>query len=356
MHRKIQKPYREMLLTQLSRAAIEDDYSEAQIKILDQAALLLWRFDKRTFPLAAADIVTKLNQDIKIWLPPHITLGLEGFLKTQGRATYLAYDLAAEMDGNPLTRRDMVFSQLASELALIDKNVHTFRDVLNSYRPPTIIPVENDLPKILTETLYSKFTSTFYEENAIACPSCGYPLEPNNFELRCPATPCYKMQFSSLPPYLPANRAAKSRRPEQLSPQQNLKINHEFWRTLSVPLLVESKLADWIAQSAPKHLDLSHTLNPDRPGLLINSRTEKPSIIEIINSANFRPIVDYCLENNNNEETWLILPHSTHIESYQVRRMLPINFITTTLYSFTKQYLAIKHGIGVRYRSYKSKH
>lgn len=356
MNRKMQKPYREMLLTQLSLAAIENDYSEAQMKILAQAALLLWRFDDRTFPLAASDMVMKLNQDIKIWLPPHITLGLKGFLKVQGRATYLAYDLAAEMDGNPLTRRDMILSQLTSELALIDKDVHTFRDVLNLYKPPAIISVENELPKILTETLYSKFTSSFYEGNAIACPSCGYPFEPNNFELRCPATSCYKLQFSSLPPYLPANRTARGRRPEQLSPHQNLKIRHEFWRTLSVPLVVESKLADWINQSAPKHLKLSHTLNPDRPGIFINGGTEKPSIIEIINSINFRPIVEYYLENNNNEETWLILPQSSHLESYQIRRKLPVNYITTTFYSFTKQYLAIKHGIGARYWSHKSKH
>lgn len=349
MNRKAQITYREMLLTQLSKAAIQEDYSDAQIRILDQAALLLWRFDKLTFPISAFEIIPLLKENIKSWLPPNVTIGLDGHLKASGRATYLAYDIIFEMDGNPFTHRDEALNKIISQLSMTNKGIRNLRDVLNLYSTPTIIPTKSDLPKILIDSLYSTITNTFYINQVITCPSCGYPLALTGSDLRCPADPCYKLKFSPLSPHQPTNRAARNFKPRQISPSNHLKINHEFWKTLSIPLMIEDKLINWITHSTPAYLGLTYTLNPNRPGLTIFSNTESPSNIEFVNSFQFRSIVDYCLEHNSGEETWLILPHSSHIETNSVRRMLPKNFIPTTKYSFVKQYLSIKHGIGTRY-------
>lgn len=346
---KIIKPYRNILLTQLSQAALLEDYSDSQIDILDQAALLLWRFDNSIFPISGSEIVPLLSENITSWLPKNITLGFNGLLKFSGQATYLAHEFIAELSGNPFTRRDQTFENLTSQIATTNKSILNFRNIMSCYETPTIIPTQNDLPKALVNAFYSPFTKTFHGKKIVSCPSCGYPLDVNMSPLNCKAVPCYKFKYSPTPPHLPINRAGRHLFPKQLEPSEHLKINHEIWKTLSIPIMIEDDLINWLDESAPDHLGLAYRLNPNRPGLFIESNTEQPCRIEIFNSLHFRSIVDYCLESDTGEEVWLILPNSSHIETYSVSRMLPKNFVCTTNYSFTKQYLAIKHRLGNRY-------
>lgn len=341
--------YRETILTLLAEAALLPATSDEQTALLNEAGILLWRFDDSVYPKTATDLLPLLGKGIQHWLPRELTFGFTGCLISNGNATILADELLVEMSSNALVRRDLVVSQALSELANEVPRLHSFRDLVDRYKLDGFIKSNYSTHPKLIDCFYEFIPYNDSDTRIPACPKCGYPFAITGEAYQCRSTFCNGGSYSKTPPYSLVTPSRRLNFPRIFAPGDYFKLNCFAWRTLGIPLLIERKILNWALGALPANQNVTVAPIRTNPGVTVYIDHE-PISLEPIMLNHTKSIADYFLAKDTLEEKWIILPRAQSLQSYNLRRMLPKNYVIATDYSFTKQFLSIKFGIGARYQ------
>ena len=330
--------FKEEILTLLARAAHALDQSEDQVLLLNEASVLLWRFDGEILP-RNADVIRKLLETcVSTWLPKTVTLLYTGALVSQGQPTALAATILVDLLGNSLFSRDQLISEILAEARTDNNQPSNFRELLNIFGFPGLLHPAVTCPTGVKFRFYTEIPAAQYDKFIYCCSECQYPLDQKGDFLQCGSPFCHSTRYTLDPPH---SRVPQRRTRSTLSKticDKQLKLNHLAWRTIATPLVLEKTISNYLKKIAPDSTSSTIQPNEFRPGL---------SIFEDGRKINFEPVAthsaptifNYYSEINNSEETWIVVPDGTVRLFHHLKEKLPDNYKIVSSRSYSYEYL-----------------
>ena len=341
--------FRERLLVMLADAATLPFGSKEQNLKLNEAGLLLWRFDDSTFPLRADDLRDRLESPLETWLPKTNTFGLTGCLMQDGQAAMLAHEIIAIMEGNALRTRDNVIRKLLAKASDETPTIATFRNLIDHYPLKTLITPSDSIPDFLREVFYEPVTDS-PDRTVVTCSVCAYPLERINDTLRCSSNVCSHIEYSSTPPHLPIKKPDRYGAASVWHSDSYLKLRPLWWRTIALPLLMERRMMDWAQYSLSSHQHVTCSLAVDSPGVNIHHE-DSVLCLEPTAITHTASIWGYYNDKSPMTETWIVVPKGDAVQAETLARAFKRRYTVVTERSFVERYLFMFHGKGTGWAS-----
>lgn len=347
--------FKEEILTLLAQAANAPDQSDEQNLLLNEACVLLWRFDDEVLPRRADDIRKLLEVCISYWLPKTVRLMYTGALVYQGQPTTLSATILVDLLGNSLFTRDQLISEILTEGSTEKNSPGNFRELLQTFNFPGIAHPQEIHPIGLKFRFYTEIPNTQHDKFIYSCAECQYPLDQTGTIFQCSSPFCHNFKYTRAYPHgRISQRRQKSTLPKMVYAKQ-LKLNHLAWRTIASPLVLETTIAKYLRKIVPDITFSTIEPNKFRPGV---------SIFENGRRVNFEPVAthsaptvfNYYSEIENPEETWIVVPDGTIRLFHNLKEKLPNNYKIVSSRSYPYEYLNTfytnkkRGGARIRYR------
>lgn len=334
--------FKEEILILLAKAAKAPDQSEEQTLLLNEASVLLWRFDNEVLPRSADCIRNLLAFDINVWLPRTVNLMYTGPLICKGQPTMLSDIILLDLSEDSLSLRDRVINDALVAGRKDDYSFENFRELYNAFTFPGLIKPEEIKPLSLKSRFYTKIPTTQHDDYIYSCPGCLSPLDHIADFLQCSSPFCPTTKYSRLPPHGEIPYHTRKAHITKTVYKKQMKLNQLAWRTIASPIVFEKTIMKYLKKVLPASTSETITLNESRPGL---------SIIESGNRVNFDPVAthsaptifSYYSEKSIPGETWIVVPDGTRQLFQHLKEKLSDNYKIVTARSYPYEYLKKFH-------------
>lgn len=333
--------FKEEIHRLLSEAALAIPHSNNQEQLLNEACILLWRFDSAVIPRSASDILPLLSRDISTWLPKSVDLLYKGALISSDAPTMLPETILIDISGDALTRRDQLVSDILNQKPLSDTKAENFRHLVTTEAFKGSASSSNVMGLNSTLT-YEPIPLTRYNDHVYICRECLYPMDIHREYLTCASPYCSNTNYAITPNHEPVPYSRKKKPLIKLPKNDMLKLTHLAWRTIATPFQLERRVINYFKKVLPAAI-LS-TLQPiqDRPGITL-LENEKRVHLEPIATHSAVTIENYYSELDNSDATWLIVPDGTRRLFGHLKARLPENYRIVTSRSYPYEYLSEFH-------------
>jgi hypothetical protein len=325
--------YKEEILILLARAAYEFDRPDEQALLLNEAGVLIWRFDDSIRPRRADEIKDMLDVEIKTWLPEKICTLYTGPLLIDGSPTQLAETILVDVAGDSLMKRDKLLCR-SMDCGLESNRSNNVQNLLrilsfNCLIDPKQTEIERVQSAFYTEILRNKRNNFIY-----SCPTCGYPMDNVGLFLSCSSPFCLNINYPVVSSNDSGSRRLMHRPISKVGYSNQLKLTNLAWRTIRVPLLFEQIIIDHFAKTLSEHKAETIQINEKRPGLSIREGSRK-IYFEPVATYSAATVFNYYCELDTNDDVWIIVPFKARRFFFNLRNKLPRNFkiVTTQTYS-----------------------
>lgn len=346
--------YQEELLKLLAKASLQPKHSKEQTTLLNEAGILLWRFDHKVFPLTANDILPLLHNDVESWLPKNILFNFKGPLLSQDKPTSLVNNILIDMSGIALFDRDKLIDDAIQSESARGSKITCFRELFNSYDFRGVINRNAMIPSHIKDIFYEDIPDNYHNDFIQMCAKCGYPLEQRDVLFSCPSPYCSNSVFDLAYPHQPIPFKKHVSRPSRYKFSNQLKLKHIIWRTITCPMLMEAHVLQSLKKSMPENSTPSLNYCQHAPGVSLTDGTQSISFEPTI--INHPPsVVSYYSAKIPVNQTWIVVPRGLSRFFKIAKFRLGENYNITTTHSFRKEYLFKYHNIGVRVEPWKIK-
>lgn len=328
--------YKEEILTLLAKAALASDQVERRL-LLDEAGVLLWRFDAETLPRSADEILPLLEISIDSWLPRKVNLNYVGPLISQNQPTTLANTILTDLSGDSLFIRDKLISG-----ALIAESLENFRELVNTFSFSSIVGRDEISSACVKSNFYTDVPSLQHTDYIYCCNYCGYPMDNKGLFFQCESPFCYSPKYSLIPPHDPTPYKTKFKRLRKILYDEQLKLSPLAWRTIATPLVFEKIIAKYLKKVLPKDSSSTMEFCKDRPGVSLIESGRRITLEPVATNSE-ATIINYYSALKNTDETWIVVPGGTALLFRYVKANLSDNYKVVTAQSYPCEYLAEFH-------------
>lgn len=338
--------FKEDILRLLSEAALAPAHSPEQEQLLNEACVLLWRFDKHIIPRSSEDIFPLLSMDISCWLPKSVNLLYTGQLLAKGHPTTLPRTILTDISGHSLSLRDKIINDLLLSNSKRATTTKDFRALVSSENLSGVIKAKN-IADPSTLQLYEPFAESEAQKFILLCRQCSYPLDSAGDYLICTAPFCSNVRYSAHPPHPPVPFSRKQKPLKKIFAHGTLKLRHIIWRTIATPLQLEYRMISYFKKTLPPATYSTLALIDDRPGISIIEGDKKIQL-EPVATHSASTIENYYGSLDNTNPTWIIVPDGTRYLFQHLKARLPTNYTIVTARSYPYEYLATFHNLAKR--------
>jgi hypothetical protein len=335
MSSRIHWGFKEEILSLLSRAALAYSDTEQQMQLLDEASILLWRFDESVLPRQAAELRDLLPVAIETWLPRKVSMLYKGALMQKGMPTILCDTILVDMSEDSLTLRDSLISE-ALERTTGKGRPASFREHEVRFGFPGLL-LPNDLyPDDFRSMFYTQIPSYRRDQFIYCCKDCLYPLDIHGDHFQCSSPFCRTPKYPLAPPHFPTKWTSKPIAKYNFNFQPML--SHFAWRTIACPLVMEKRILTYLRKVVPKSTQETIIPHSNRPGFTIE---ENGQIIEFnpVATHSLQTISNYYSQHDLQHPVWIVVPQGTHKIHFGLRYRLPENYVVVTTQSYSYEYL-----------------
>ena len=328
--------YKEEILTLLAKAALASNQVQQRL-LLDEAGVLLWRFDTETLPRTADEILPLLEVNIGSWLPKKINLNYDGQLLSNDRPTTLANTILADLSGDSLFIRDKLVSEV-----LKAESLENFRELINTYLFSSIVGREEIRSECVKSNFYTDIPSIQHNDYIFCCNCCGCPMDNKDLFVQCESPFCYSPRYSLIPPHDPIPYKTKFKRLRKVPYDEQLTLSPLAWRTIASPLVFEKVIAKYLKKVLPELSSSTIEFCKDRPGVTLFESGRRITL-EPVATYSETTIINYYSKLEISDETWIVVPGGTALLFRYLKAALPDNYKVVTAQSYPYEYLAEFH-------------
>ncbi|WP_159814870.1 hypothetical protein [Pseudomonas sp. 18058] len=325
--------YKDTILNSLAQAAFLDMGSVEQLELLTHTAILLWRFDDNIRPCAPLDLAENLCKPLETWLPPLVLLGFRGALIVNGAPHVTAHEILLETSSNLLVDRDKEIDKLV-QTANQACGAKNFRELVNTYKTPSVVDQNTNIPKGLFDRIYRPVSISNYEGYLPVCPVCKSRPYISNDRYYCESVICnqrigYDIQtYKSIPFRTYRLRLSKV---VAVQPHEHSIL---YSKTVAMPLHMEFNIRSKLYQLNSIYPRLEFHENATSPGFIATYGSLQIKIEPI---ALRRPasILEY-FSNSPIQHKYLIIVPSAHKHLFSgFKRSSLTNYVVGTASGFT---------------------
>lgn len=328
--------YKEEILTLLAKAALASDQVERRL-LLDEAGVLLWRFDAETLPRTADEILPLLEVNIGSWLPKKINLNYDGPLLSKDQPTTLANTILTDLSGDSLFIRDKLVSEV-----LKAESLENFRELINKFLLSSIVGRDEISSACVKSNFYTDVPSIQHNDYIFCCNWCGYPMDNKGLFFQCESPFCYSPKYSLTPPHDPTPYKTKFKRLRKIFYDEQLKLKPIAWRTIASPMVFEKIIAKYLKKVLPEKSSSTMEFCKDRPGVSLFESGRRITLEPVATNSE-TTIINYYSALENTDETWIVVPGGTALLFRYVKASLSDNYKIVTAQSYPCEYLAEFH-------------
>ncbi|WP_339100147.1 hypothetical protein WKQ99_17860 [Pseudomonas atacamensis] len=334
--------FKEEILKTLANAAKTTDQSTEQILLLNEASVLLWRFDSEVLPRSAEALRTLLELDIEDWLPKTVHQMYKGPLMSMGKPTFLCDIILIDLSEDALSRRDSLITTAINDGKRDNNSPRNFRELYNTFLFHGITPPTQARSCAITSCFYTKVPSAQHDDFIYTCPACKAPLDCTREFFQCCSPFCPTTTYRRSSPHEQMPYHTRNAHLKKTEYSNQLKLSPLAWRTIATPVVLERIIVKYLTKVLPATSSETIQLNENRPGL---------SIIESGIRVNLDPVAthsaatisNYYSENTIPGETWIIVPDGIGRLFAPLKEKLAGRFKIVTSRSYPYEYLKKFH-------------